>query len=283
MRIYLANYDPIGIGGGWSFARAFNLAMGDKITLNYDEADIYFITSASMVGREDVERAKSAGKKIILRCDNIIRNSRNRNTGMTRMKDFCEWADMTIFQSKFAEDLLNPYLQTENWKVILNSVNESIFHPLGRSDNGNVRYLYSKHSSDETKNWEMARMAFQKLYEKDSKIELNLVGRFDSNVEEYNFDFYNGERYLYYGHVGDPFAMADIYRNSDRFLYTYFQDACSQTLIEALCCGVKIVDCYGMTETGGTPEILDKYREYGPEYFKLERMAKEYLEVMEGL
>lgn len=241
---------------------------------DYNQADIFFIPSASMVSRDEVQQAKQDGKKIVLRCDNIIRNSRNRNTGMSRMKDFSDWADLVIFQSEFAEELLNPYLQTEQWKVIYNSVDERIFNDKNRID-GNSRYVYGKHSSDETKNWEMARVAYQKLQEDDEDATLNLFGRFDGNLQEYNFDFYNGEQYRYWGYITDPQVMANIYRQSDWFIYTYFNDACSNSLIEALMCGVGMYDPYDMADTGGTPEILERfYKREG--YFELKRMGDDY-------
>lgn len=279
MKISLPNYDTSGIGGGWSFIANFIKAMGDSIT-DYESSNIFFIPSASMVSREDVLKAKDDGKKIVLRCDNIIRNSRNRNTGMTRMKDFSDWADLVIFQSKFAEDLLNPYLRTENYKIILNSVDESIFNDKGR-DNLDNRYYYGKHSSDETKNWEMARVAFQREFAENKDITLNIVGRYDT--EEYNFDFYNGENYKYWGYIQDPQVMANIYKQSDWFIYTYFNDACSNSLIEALCCGMSIFDPYDMGITGGTPEIRTQFNRSGADYFKLERMGLEYKQAMRRL
>lgn len=283
MKIVIPGIDENALGGGWSFVRNFRKAMGDKVIAEYDKADIFFIPSASMVSRDEVSKAKEDGKKIVLRCDNIIRNSRNRNTGMGRMKDFSEWADLTIFQSEFAEDLLNPYLRTENFKVILNSIDESIFNENGRVDTDLHRYFYAKHSSDETKNWEMARVAFQLLFERNKDSIFNIVGRFDGNLEEYNFDYYNGEQYKYWGYITDPNVMAHIYRESDTFIYTYFNDACSNTLIEALCCGVDVLDPYTMARTGGTAEIEDMFYHEGVDYFKLERMGKEYKEAMEKL
>lgn len=273
MKIALPSYDIRAIGGGWSFISNFNKAMRGNI-VDYEQADIYFIPSASMVSRDDVQVAKNDGKKIVLRCDNIIRNSRNRNTGMSRMKDFSDWADLVIFQSEFAEQLLNPYLQTEQWKVIYNSVDEGVFNDKGRIERTD-RYYYGKHSSDETKNWEMARVAYQKIQEIKPEAILNLVGRFDGNLEEYNFDFYNNERYKYWGYVTDPQAMANIYKQSDWFIYTYFNDACSNSLIEALMCGVKVYDPYLMVNTGGTSEILERFwkRE---KYFELKRMGDDY-------
>ena len=273
MKIALPSYDTKAIGGGWSFIANFIKAMEGNIT-DYNQADIFFIPSASMVSRDEVQQAKQDGKKIVLRCDNIIRNSRNRNTGMSRMKDFSDWADLVIFQSEFAEELLNPYLQTEQWKVIYNSVDERIFNDKNRID-GNSRYVYGKHSSDETKNWEMARVAYQKLQEDDEDATLNLFGRFDGNLQEYNFDFYNSEQYRYWGYITDPQVMANIYKQSDWFIYTYFNDACSNSLIEALMCGVQIYDPYQMSDTGGTREILERfYKREG--YFELKRMGDDY-------
>lgn len=273
MKIALPHYDTQAIGGGWTFISNFLKAMQGNI-VSYNEADIYFIPSASMVSRDEVERAKQDKKKIVLRCDNIIRNSRNRNTGMSRMKDFSDWADLVIFQSEFAEQLLNPYLQTEQWKVIYNSVDEEVFNDKNRTF-GNKRYYYGKHSSDETKNWEMARVAYQQVQEEKPEATLNLVGRYDGNLEEYNFDFYNGEQFKYWGYITDPQAMAIIYKQSDWFIYTYFNDACSNSLIEALMCGVKVYDPYGMVQTGGTQEILERFYKRD-KYFELKRMGIDY-------
>lgn len=274
MKIALPEYDTSAIGGGWSFISNFIKSMGDTITI-YENADIFFIPSASMVSRETVQKAKDDNKKIVLRCDNIIRNSRNRNTGMTRMKDFADWSDLVIFQSNFAMELLQPFLRAYNYEVIHNSVDENIFNSKGREE-GN-RYLYGTHSTDSTKNWEMARVKFQDIHNEE-KAFLNLFGRLPVG-EEHNFDFYNGEQYKYWGYIQDPNVMANIYRQSDYFLYSYFNDACSNTLIEAIVCGCKPVDCFGMIQTGGAVELI--WRE--PEYFKLERMATDYINAMKGL
>ena len=280
MKIALPEIDWNAQGGGWAFCRNFVKAMAGNI-VDYDNADIFFIPSASMVSREDVQRAKDDGKKIVLRCDNIIRNSRNRNTGMSRMKDFSDWANLVIFQSEFAEELLNPYLKTEQGKVIYNSVDESIFNEDNRIE-GKNRYYYGKHSSDETKNWEMARVAYQGLQEDIPQATLNIVGRYDGNLQEYNFDFYNGEQFKYWGYVTDPQTMANIYKQSDYFIYTYFNDACSNSLIEALMCGVMIYDPYGMASTGGTEEILSNFYKHR-HFFELKRMGDDYKTAFAGM
>lgn len=279
MKIHIANFEKGRMGGGWSFQGNFAKAMVEYLS-NYDESDIYFVTSASMVERDDVVNAKNRGKKIVLRCDNIIRNSRNRNTGMTRMRDMASIADLVVYQSEFAKGLLNDYLQPQKSIVILNSSDEKIFYP---SKNLGHRYLWVRSSSDETKNWELARSKFQAI--KDSNKTLTIVGKpLDPKVIEYNFDFYMGEKVNYLGEIHDENTMAEIYRNHDVLLYSYFNDACSNTLIEAILSGLAIEDCYGMINTGGTPEIIkNAYDTTDKTYFYLKRMANEYTEALKTL
>lgn len=280
MKIFIAKYEPDRLGGGWSFQRNFAKAMKDNLS-SYEEADVFFIASASMLQREEVEQAKKDGKKIVLRVDNIIRNSRNRNTGMSRMKDFAQMADLVVYQSKWAGRLLHNFLSPKNSVIILNGTDQDIFNTEGRTKAPETRYLYSKYSSDETKNWELARSSFQQA-KSQSKI-LNIVGRYDAKMVEYNFDFYEDEEYVYHGEVQDIQTMADIYKSSDVFLYSYFNDACSQTLIEAISCGLEIYNCYGMLQTGGAREIMEHFNEYEPNYFALPRMGGEYFRAMSAL
>lgn len=286
MKIYLANYEPGRIGGGWAFARNFVKGM-DGITTNYDEADIYFITSASMVSREDAMKAKEDNKKIVLRVDNILRNSRNRNTGMSRMQDMANLADLVVFQSNAVREMLGWWLfdgKYKNNKVILNSTDEDIFFNDKLADWNT--YLYSRYNRDETKNWEVARYYYSKIAEMDNeehKHILNIVGKFSPELVEYNFDFYNDENFKYWGEISDPYAMADIYRNNHHLIYTYWQDACSNTLIEALMCNCHIdfVDDY--FKRGSANEIMTLFEVYGKDYFKLHRMCSEYTNAMKGL
>ena len=279
MKIYIANYQPDKLGGGWSFARNFNDAMGEAIS-DYVSSDIYFITSPSMVQREDVLQAKNDGKKIVLRIDNIVRNSRNRNTGMTRMKDFAEWADLVVYQSVAARNMLMPFLQ-KSGPVILNATNENIFK--GSNVGAGYSYLYSRFNRDETKNFEVARSYFSKISLMEPKSKLTFVGQFSPELVEGNFDFYNNENYHFFGTVNNPNTMAEVYRNNQYLIYSYWNDACSNTLIEALMCGCMVIFPDTYYKQGSANEIMTFFEHYGEYYFHLARMANEYREAMSKL
>lgn len=281
MKIHIARADITRNGGGWSWQSNF-IKGARELVCEYDEADIYFITSASMLERSEVEKAKADGKKIVLRVDNILRNSRNRNTGMTRMRDFAEWADLVIYQSVWAKEKLQPFLQAKNHKVILNAVDENIFYP-AETEPSIYNVLYSRFNRDETKCFEIARDWFAERYAGVNNMNLTLVGQYSPELVEYNFDFYNNEKHKYLGVISTPENMADVYRNNWGLIYSYYHDACSNTLIEALMCGLTILYPDPFFKEGSANEIEVLYNLYGRNYFMLHRMVSEYKSVMEGL
>lgn len=284
MRLFIANYQPQKYGGGWTQSRYIHDGFSEELT-NYEQSEIYFIPSPSMVNKEDVERAKDDNKKIVVRVDNILRNSRNRNSGMSRMKKFVDLADVVIYQSEWAKDMLQPLLKRSDGVVIHNSCDTSIFNFKNREENEHAQFIYSRVNRDETKNWEMARFIYQEeCARRGNEALLNIVGAYSPELVEYNFDFYNGELYRYWGTVTDPQFMANLYRKSDYLIFTFFNDACSNTLIEALCSGCQILDNYHMADTGGSEEILHYWHKHGGEdYFGLPRMIGEYRKVFESL
>lgn len=277
--VYLANSSSQDIGGGWTFTRNLQKGLPGYVTEDYAQADVYFIPGATMVQRDEVAKAKEDGKKIVLRVDNAVRNSRNRNTGMSRMKDFAKAADLVIYQSRWAKDYLEPYLEVGG-EVIHNGADEVVFYP--GSHREPMTFVYSRYNRDETKNWEMARYFFSQTWQRDNNAHLALLGNYSPELVTGNFDFYMGERLVFLG-VQEPMLVADALRASQYFLYSYFNDCCSNSLIEALLCGCEIVDVFGMLQTGGAPEIMAAFREFGPEYFHLDRMAAQYREAMSNV
>lgn len=260
-KIHLLNYEPERRGGGWTIARYLYEGLN---CVAYDESDTVLITGPTMASHEQVEQAKKDEKKIILRIDNAVRDSRNRGTGMSRMKAFAEQADVVVFQSKWARDFLSPFLGVSG-PVILNGTDTEKFNPEGRVERPDS-YLYARSSRDEGKQWIMAWYWFC-----NNKGTLDIVGKFSPENMEWGFDFFNGERFRFLGEQKD---MANIYKQNKYFLYPFTNDACSNTLIEAKLSGCEIVDVYGQLLTGGAPEIMTC------EDLSKERMIKQYQELL---
>lgn len=279
MKIALPIDSKQAIGGGFTFRRNIAKGLKDKAEVvdSIEEADVVLLASSSMLNSETVEKAKSLNKKIVLRVDNVPRNSRNRNTGTSRLQTYANMSDAVVFQSKWSKEYLSSFLGHDGI-VIYNGVDTDIFTPSGdRYDWGSPVYLYSRFNRDETKRWEEAWFKYQMIHRKYPFARLMIVGAFSPEQIEYNFDFFNKERIDYLGIVEDPKEMAKIYRSSSFFLATYYNDAYSNTYCEALASGMKL---HQPNMSGGTPEILKNY-EKGVR--SIQDMASDYLKLFETL
>ena len=270
MKTHILNYEPDRIGGGWTAARYLHEGLK---AIHYEEADIVLITGPTMASHGEVEKAKSDGKKIVLRVDNAVRNSRNRGTGMTRLKAFCDVADLVIYQSEWAKRFLYPFTKKDG-AVILNGVDTKLYNYKNRTITNPHSYLYARSSRDEGKQWINAWYWYVEQNAKEPESELEIVGKFSSENLEYNFDFYNEERYIF---MGEQRSLVDSFKRNKYFLYSFTNDACSNSLLEARASGCEIVDVCGAISTGGAPEIMDC------EDISVERMVSEYEKVLGGL
>ena len=293
LKIYIANESKQKLGGGFTFLRNFRKAIAGKVEFvdGAEKCDVYFIASATMVSREEVLNAITAGKKIVLRIDNFPRNSRNRGAGTSRLYDIAQMANLIIYQTQWAKDFVGKFIDPENKKqseIIINGVDLDIFNPDGEKieKDGEPQYLYVRYNRDETKRWDEAWFFFQQLLFGKSKVfekrnpHLWIVGQFSKELMEYNFDFFNGaeSRFRYLGVIDDPVEMAKIYRSADILLFPFYNDACSNTYLEASACGCEI-DLLKSGYSGGTPELIA----LAGEELSLERMAEQYLEAFEKL
>ena len=278
MKIYVPQKASNGIGGGWTFTRNLANALGGKVDFvsNFIHSDIYFIPGCTLAQRDEAKKAKEKGKKVVLRVDNVPRNSRNRNTSTSRLYDFAQLADVVIYQSNWAKDWVKPFIKRDG-VVILNGADEKIFKPEGDKieKQGDPQWLYSRHNRDETKRWEETWYYFQKAFYLNPNVHLWVAGQFSDRNREYNFDFFGGaeKRYKYWGIVISREEMAKLYRSADFLYVPYFMDACSNTVVEARLSGLKVM--FNEEQGGGTKEIMEASLEeltlgsMGEKYYKV--------------
>lgn len=256
MKIKLPKATQVGIGGGISFVSNFRKAItpfGHQI-VDGDDFDVLFISGATLCDREMFLDAKNRGKFIVLRVDNILEDSKNRNTGMPRMEEFAKDCDVVVYQSEWARKLLTPHCG--EGQIIYNGIDTEIFHPSNKEkDWEGIRILYSKYGRGEGKNFNVVQYFFREYSLEKDDATLVLAGRFADDIQKINhpFEFHNDEDYQYLGVVEDHHRLAEIMRTCDIALLPYFSDACSNTVLEAQACGLPVIYDY----SGGTPEIVD--------------------------
>ena len=265
-----------GIGGGFTFWRNFKKGMGKLVHFvdNWQDSDIVFITGITQVDKEEIHQAEKAGKKIVLRVDNVPRKSRNkRSTPHERLKEFGELADVVIYQSKWAKDYCQPLCG--DGVVIYNGVDTDVFKPEPSISNPN-RYIYAYHGKNEHKNFHEAHLRFQYIFRNNKDAEFWFIYDFRNDLEELskaNFDFWQGEKYLHLPQQTTPEAMAEILQQcGGGLIYPSISDASPNIVLEAKACGCPIL-YPAQKELAGTQELLEL------EDITLERMCEEYFGV----
>jgi glycosyltransferase involved in cell wall biosynthesis len=280
IKVYFPNESKQSLGGGFTFFNTiiqyFSKQKDVEVVFNSDQADVVFICGATLIKGDQLAAWKAQGKKIILRVDNVPKDSRNRGCGFSRLRKCAEAADIVIYQSQWAKNYTMP-LTKKDGPVIYNGCDQSIFYPSKDSKpNFDIYYLFANYNRDENKRFPEAAYHFSQLYKQDNERKLRIVGNFSPEMVQYNFDFFNGEKIEYYGVVDSREQMADIMRKSQVLLFPAYADACPQTVIEAISCGLKIEL---VSRVGGTMELINMPREY----FNVERMGAEYINTIKGL
>jgi glycosyltransferase involved in cell wall biosynthesis len=259
LKVYIPVTARLGIGGGFSFTENIINALKDKVEFVdlIETCDLVFIPGPTLVHPTEIDDAKKFGKKIILRADNIPKNSRNRGCGTGRLYDLAQAADEIIYQSEWSKALMMRFIHKDG-VVILNGADENIFSPVGPAikKQGNPQYMFSCARRDDDKMWSKTWSEFQKYYFEDPDVHIWIAGKFSRDMIGYNFDLYGGaeKRYNYFGIIDDPKEMAALLRGADYFIYSYILDACSNSLIEARMCGTKIL--FLSDDDSGAKEIM---------------------------
>ncbi len=294
-------------GGGTTFTRNLKSAMPESVQFvnSMDEAELLFIAGPTLCDRDTVRAAKSAKKPVVLRCDNIPEDHRNRGTGISRMKDFAEAADLVVFQSEWSRYMITRIVGGSG-PVIYNGVDTKVFKPSAMGERPTT-FIYVKYSRNECKRFEEAQMLFREYVARvDKHAKLLVVGRYDQELINYGLGFFAGEDVEYLG-VLEHARLADAYRRADVFLFPSFGDACPNVVLEAMATGLSVVH----HRWGGTRELVGQagvaldYNEREPHQIlekavelsgrreqianyvrsnhSLERMAEEYLGVFKLL
>lgn len=244
-------FDPPPAGGGHQFLRAF-VEQAKARCLKIENNLISHTTRACLFNSFNFNvkrllRMKRDSVLYVHRVDGPVDVYRGRDDGVDRhIFDVNQKiTDKTIFQSRYSlERHLELGMQFREPIVILNAADPQIFHSQDRvtfSRNRKIRLIASSWSDNINK----GALIYQWLDEHMDweRFDLTFVGR--SPVMFKN---------IYMVPAVDSMRMAELFREHDIYITASRNDPCSNSLIEALTCGLPAI----YLQSGGHPEIVNQ-------------------------
>ena len=235
-------------GGGNQFLRGLKAAF--KIMGLYSEienADIILFNSHQYIDKVLKARKKYSDKVFVHRIDGPIRlynTMEDRRDSITNTANKYI-ADATVYQSEWSRMAnLEMGLESNSFETtIINGVDVDIFNRIGRKvfeEKDKIRIIASSWSANMNKGFEVYKYLDEAL--DFSKYEMMFVG--NSPVQFQNIKSIEPR---------DSKGLAEILKQQDIYITASKKDPCSNSLIEALACGLPAI-CYN---DGGHPEILN--------------------------
>jgi len=242
-------FEPSPTGGGHQFLRAFWKHAETK-GLRVENNIISRTTRACLFNSFNFRESRLARLKrnsvlYVHRVDGPIDVYRGHKDGVDKTIHAVNlrFAEKTIFQSQYSlQKHLELGMEFKNPVVIMNAADPEIFHPRGRiefSQNRKTRLIASSWSDNVNKGAAVYQWLDEHL--DWERFEMTFVGRSPVTYK--------------YIRMMEPVAsdrMAELFRQHDLYLTASRNDPCSNSLIEALTCGMPAV----YLKSGGHPEIV---------------------------
>lgn len=242
-------FEPPPTGGGHQFLRAF-WKQAEAKGLQVENNQISRTTRACLLNSFNFRETRLSithrtSVLYVHRVDGPIDVYRGRDDGVDKNIHALnlKFADKTIFQSQYSLErhrLLD--MEFKNPTIILNAADPAIFYSRGRvefSQNRKTRLIASSWSDNLNK----GALVYQWLDENLDwdRFEMTFVGRCPVTFKNI--------RML---SAVDSYRMAELFREHDIYVTASKNDPCSNSLIEALTCGLPAIHL----QSGGHPEIV---------------------------
>jgi glycosyltransferase involved in cell wall biosynthesis len=242
-------FEPPPAGGGHQFLRAF-VRQAELRGLKIENNTISRTTRACLFNSFNFSErrllwTKHSSVLYVHRVDGPIDTYRGRDDGVDRhiYEVNQKNADKTIFQSKYSlEKHLELGMRFRDPVVIMNAADPEIFHPRGKvtfSGNRKIRLIAASWSNNLNK----GAPVYQWL---------------DEHLDWERFEFtFVGSSQIPFRNIRmiqplDSCGLADLMRKHDIYITASKNDPCSNSLIEALSCGLPAI----YLQSGGHPEIV---------------------------
>jgi glycosyltransferase involved in cell wall biosynthesis len=242
-------FEPPPAGGGHQFLRAF-VRQAEVRGLKIENNMISRTTRACLSNSFNFSErrllwTKRSSVLYVHRVDGPIDVYRGQDDGVDRhiYEVNQKIADKTIFQSKYSlEKHLELGMRFRDPLVIMNAADSEIFHPRGKvtfSRNRKIRLIAASWSNNINKGAPVYQWLDEHL-----------------DRERFEFTFVGGSPIRFKNirmiQPLDSFGLADLMRKHDIYITASKNDPCSNSLIEALSCGLPAI----YLQSGGHPEIV---------------------------
>lgn len=229
-------------GGGNNFLRILNenLRKSGHNSSKARFSTTILISSHHNIIRNLITKLMFPQKKFIIRIDG--KSSLHRSS--IYWDRLVEWqakylADSIIYQSEWSRNIWKDRLKTLNKPsiVILNSCDSEIFYPRKQNNRlePEIRIISSANSSNKNK-------GMKEIYKLDALLAKTMNKRYSINIFGFGVtskQFHPNNIIL--NPIIEQRALANEIRKSDIFFAPFIKDSCSNSIIEALACGVPVL------------------------------------------
>lgn len=244
-------FEPPPAGGGHQFLRAF-MRQAEAKGLRTENNRISHTARACLFNsfNFDERRLQLLKRRSILyvhRVDGPIDVYRGRDDGVDRSIHVVNsnYADRTIFQSSYSmQKHLELGMEFRNPTVIMNAADPAIFHSRNRvafSRNRKVQLVAASWSSNLNKGTPIYQWLDTHL--DWDRYEMTFIGQ--SRIRFKNIHMIPAV---------NSYKLAELLREHDIYITASKHDPCSNSLIEALACGLPAI----YLQSGGHPEIVNQ-------------------------
>jgi glycosyltransferase involved in cell wall biosynthesis len=244
-------FEPPPAGGGHQFLRAF-VRQAEAHGLRIENNTISRTTRACLFNsfnfrEQRLEKMKRDSVLYVHRVDGPVDVYRGRDDGADRRIYAIskKIADKTIFQSRYSlEKHLELGMQFREPMVIMNAADPYIFHPRGKTSFSRDRKI------------RLIAVSWSNNLNKGAPVYQWLDEHLDWDRFEFTFV---GQSQIAFKNIRmmppvDSYKLASLLREHDVYITASKNDPCSNSLIEALTCGLPAV----YLKSGGHPEIVNQ-------------------------
>lgn len=240
---------------------------------------------------------KDSKTKILLRIDGIYNAEYNQKFNRAIRPDMTALhkkltsdipnVDHVVYQSNWSKERIDEEIvkrQDDNWSVIHNGVNTSLFYPIQRKSDGFTNIIHVGKMRDAYL-MEALIGTYRELKERGHRVALILVGTMDGHCAKVLAPHKSDKNIRYLGQAKNT-KLAALYAHGDIYLGPRQGSSSDNVIAEAQACGLPVV----IPSWGGNSDmVLDGktgivvptgHWDYGPEYAK--KLADGVQQIMKG-